>query len=214
MKSTTLGHPLPQDIYDLIIYHLRHDKNALLACSIVDSNWLRSTRSHLFRRVTLNLEIVHPESIYELLELMPQISPYVRELHFVGYGLRLLRNFSLEPDQLILAHVGLLLPFVNGRVNALCLRRCTFKYDFSDPLARPPNAEILSFLATITTLSIHQVDFMRLRLLHWWIDVFKMLHTLYMDEPNVYGSLGTGLAVGTIILYDGECNITSHRRAG
>ena len=42
------GPPLPREITDMVIDFLHYDVQSLLACALVSSSWLRSSRLHLF----------------------------------------------------------------------------------------------------------------------------------------------------------------------
>lgn len=67
------------EITDSIIDHLHPDKQSLSACGLTCRTWLRSSRYHLFSRVTLRTDNIL--SFYKLLECpLNNITPMVRHL--------------------------------------------------------------------------------------------------------------------------------------
>ena len=54
--------PLPPEILDLIVNHLRDDPTTLKACCVVSKSWIYRTRTHLFA----NTEFHAPKSHIEL----------------------------------------------------------------------------------------------------------------------------------------------------
>ena len=47
-SSPFRGPPLPRETIDMVIDFLHYDVQSLLACALVSSSWLRSSRLHLF----------------------------------------------------------------------------------------------------------------------------------------------------------------------
>jgi hypothetical protein len=189
---------LPQDIVDLIMSHITWDIRDISSCTLVDSAWNQSARGHLFRRIVVDLARIRPSAVLELVGLLPRISQYVRELRFVGYTAKTAEH--AEPDRLLLAHIALVAQHVPpAQITTLCIRNCIFLHDYSDPLAQPPNAVAMSILASLRTLRMRDVTFMRSLLLEWYVStVCAQLQELVLEDLNVYGSQGMGMVVGTL----------------
>ncbi|KZT11941.1 uncharacterized protein LAESUDRAFT_719885 [Laetiporus sulphureus 93-53] len=70
--------PLPLDVYEEILTYLHGDIHALCTCSLVCRAWLPSTRSYIFREVTLKRE--NFKSFHHLLHHTPALGIYVKAL--------------------------------------------------------------------------------------------------------------------------------------
>ncbi|KAJ7929068.1 hypothetical protein B0H13DRAFT_2310933 [Mycena leptocephala] len=75
---------LPQELFDLIIDHLFDDVESLRACALVSSNFLPSSRAHIFSHLKVG-PIDHEHSIDELREILAR-SPTLL-LTFMGRGM-------------------------------------------------------------------------------------------------------------------------------
>jgi hypothetical protein len=53
--------PLPSDIFDLILDHLRDEPTTLKACCVVSKSWIHRARTHLFARVEFRASKSHIE---------------------------------------------------------------------------------------------------------------------------------------------------------
>ncbi|KAJ7454807.1 hypothetical protein FB451DRAFT_1408220 [Mycena latifolia] len=72
---------LPLEVIHLIIDGLHYDVPALKACSLVCSNWVPSSRSHLFRHLELRpMGKASPENWNQFLSDSPHIIPYIHGL--------------------------------------------------------------------------------------------------------------------------------------
>jgi hypothetical protein len=87
---------LPQELFDLIIDHLFDDVESLRACALVSSNFLPSSRAHIFSHLKVG-PIDHEHSIDELREILAR-SPYlvtrVQSFHLYDHIMR--RHSSLS----------------------------------------------------------------------------------------------------------------------
>ncbi|KZT05974.1 uncharacterized protein LAESUDRAFT_208206 [Laetiporus sulphureus 93-53] len=71
---------VPQELSDLIIDYLHHDRSSLAACSLTCQNWVASAQKHLFADILLyNARLC--SAFGRLLESSPHLGLHVRELN-------------------------------------------------------------------------------------------------------------------------------------
>lgn len=71
----------PQELTDMVIDHLWNDESSLLICSQVARCWLQSSRSHIFREISIRVEDSKPEKLPDFIDLLhpsKQIGHHVR----------------------------------------------------------------------------------------------------------------------------------------
>lgn len=79
---------LPPELTDEIIYHLRHDIDALSSASLVCKSWFPAARSHLFHVVKLGRAGIHPNFLENLKSPDSIISPHVQRLHYISCNIK------------------------------------------------------------------------------------------------------------------------------
>jgi F-box-like len=73
---------LPPELIDAIMdnFHEDHDRDGLLACSLVCRSWVSPSQRHLFRRVTLALNGDDCQRLDRALLSSPHLAGHIREL--------------------------------------------------------------------------------------------------------------------------------------
>ncbi|KAJ7179643.1 hypothetical protein C8R46DRAFT_646264 [Mycena filopes] len=80
---------LPQELFDHIIDFLFDDLESLRACALVSSNFLRSSRIHVFSHLRLAVDQDHPISeLRDTLAKSPYLASRVRAVHLYDHIMR------------------------------------------------------------------------------------------------------------------------------